>query len=232
MKSSKLLSIIVLLNCATQSYIMSGHGFNRLFSRAKNIILSLTAITIVSDSNTASNDNTVSSNIFSRKKMIRDDRNEKVEGYWAINLVGHSLDEGYWARKLVGHSLARFIFFISSFWYRLGGYHGKYPWPEANSQPWPGQVTFSAKLKKIENILKKSPESFVGCFGMSPSRFELNKNVGCREFQYVDLETNEVIIWPEAFRPYYVDKFNVKPSEEFYEFVMNYPLTCKDSVSS
>ncbi len=202
MKSSKLLSIIVLLNCATQSFGTSGHGFNNLFSRAKNIILSLTAITIVADSNTASNDNTVSSNIFSRKKMIRDrHKNEKVEGYWASN---QDPSKDY--------------------------YHGIYPWPEANPQPWTGQIAFSAKLEKIENVLKKSrvttgckKSGIIGYRGMSISRFEPDKYVGSREFKYVDSETEEVIRWPEAFRPYYVDKFNVKPSEEFHEFVMNYP---------
>jgi len=190
MKSSKLLSIVILLSCATQSFGLSGRWFSRLFSRA-NIICSFVAATIVAGLSTDLNDNTVSSNIFSRKKMMRDHFCKgKVEGYWASH-PDPSKDR----------------------------YHGRYPWPEANSQPWPGQVEFSDILAKIEKILEKSPEGIIQYKGLSMSRFEPNRCVGSREFKWVDSETKEVIRWPKAFRIYYVDQFNVKPSEEFYKFI-------------
>ena len=46
--------------------------------------------------------------------------------------------------------------------------------------------------------------------------------MGSCEFIYGNQSTQEVIRWPKGFSQHYIEKFNVQPSEEFYNFVMNF----------
>ncbi len=118
-------------------------------------------------------------------------------------------------------------------------YKGKYPFPKANPKPWPTQKEFlerlerlteKAKLEKAKSVAlgtqydnNWSGYSVINWRGVSISRFEPSKYVGSQDYVYKDPKTGEEIYWTEAFGPYYVKKFNVKPSKEFYDWVMNNP---------
>ncbi len=97
-------------------------------------------------------------------------------------------------------------------------YDGKYPFPIAYKEPWPGKQEFLEKLTLIEDSNKVQ---LVCMRGSSPSRLE-SCFVGNSEFHFADGRCT--IIWTDAFGPHYVAKYNVKPSHEFYDFVMNLVL--------
>ncbi len=106
-------------------------------------------------------------------------------------------------------------------------YKGRYPFPKPNEKPWPTENKFLERLSRIEKTASQSmfggPVAMgVGltCFmSQALSRFE---DVFVGRCEYSD-QANK-IKWTEAFGPYYVSKFHVKPSREFYRFVMNFPL--------
>jgi hypothetical protein len=57
--------------------------------------------------------------------------------------------------------------------------------------------------------------------GWASSRLEPDVQVGTAE--YHDNTTGTTIIWPQGYAHHYIAKFNVKPSREFYRFVMTHP---------
>jgi len=115
-------------------------------------------------------------------------------------------------------------------------YKGKYPFPIPHKKPWLSKDDFVKKLRKIqgEALTKTIPQYleakrnnfeffpriiYVSYRGHAPSRLEPGVNTeGGGEY----IDTNNNISWTVAFLPYYVEKFNVKPSREFYHYVMNY----------
>ncbi len=99
----------------------------------------------------------------------------------------------------------------------LDVYKGKYPYPLANLEPWPTEKEFLHRLVLIE---RHPLVEIINYRGFSPSRFELGKTVGNKEYVYKS-DAKE-IRWTEALRPYYIEKFHVKPSKEFYDFVMSF----------
>lgn len=118
-----------------------------------------------------------------------------ISGYHENILV-----EGYWA---------------TSPFIEQDMYHGKYPFPISHKQPWPGKQKFFEKLVLIEASNKVE---LICMRGVAPSRLE-SSFVGNCEFHYKD--DHHTIIWTDAFNSHYVAKYNVKPSREFYDFVMN-----------
>lgn len=138
--------------------------------------------------------------IFDQQKMI-------VEMGWKI--------EGYWA---------------SSSHPERDTYKGKYPFPKANEAPWPGQQAFIDKLKQIEKLFeylgslktadlyKFSLSGFNLSRGSAPSRLDPEEDAGHGEY----FDGIEKVRWTFGFGSHYVQKFNVKPSQEFYEYVMNF----------
>lgn len=110
--------------------------------------------------------------------------------------------EGYWASP------------GSQFDISKDRYQGRYPFPKANAEPWPTQKVFLQRLARIER--KVSQIANRGC---SPSRFE-DGFLGNIEYQ--DTSRDPRVCWTEDFGPYYVKGFNVKPSREFYEYVMSH----------
>lgn len=134
---------------------------------------------------------------FDREKMVED-----IEGYWATH-PDPALDD----------------------------YKGKYPFPKKNPKPWPTQEEFLKKLESIETLAQSifwaeyTPQIGYNTYrGASPSRFEKGVYVGCRKFRAINPHTGQTVSWPEGFGSYYVAKFNVMPSKEFYDFIMNYPI--------
>ncbi len=102
-------------------------------------------------------------------------------------------------------------------------YHGAYPFPIAHELSWPGQQQFLAKLAQLEksnNVEKKLIRGFtfsrLGYEGWDGNLYS------CSEYWYKD--GSRSIVWTDAFGPFYVAQRNVKPSREFYNFVMNISL--------
>lgn len=65
--------------------------------------------------------------------------------------------------------------------------------------------------------------------GYSPSRLEFYKEgynagygIDLGDSEYKDTVNN--VRWTDALGWYYIGKFNVKPSREFYRYVMTFPL--------
>jgi hypothetical protein len=120
---------------------------------------------------------------------------------------------------------------------RVEGYWGQHehdhrdnlPFPIAHAEPWPGQKEFLKKLISIESSAQfwdhdSLTESRIQIFifkGSAHSRLESHVQVSNKEFY----DTCEQIRWPHGFSWYYVARFNVKPSKEFYDYVMNFELT-------
>lgn len=101
------------------------------------------------------------------------------------------------------------------YWTGLAGDALHYPWPQPNALPWPGQEEFLQRLAFIES----SPTTIKVRFrGLAYSRLEKDKLLGCSEYRIGSIR------WTDAFGPYYVARFNVKPSREFYRFVMGYAV--------
>lgn len=99
-------------------------------------------------------------------------------------------------------------------------YHGKYSFPKPNQEPWPTEDKFLAKLTQIEKSAGGARVKTTRYRGLAPSRLEPGVDLGSSE--YVD--TISGVTWTDAFGSYYVGKFHVKPSRQFYRFVMNFPL--------
>jgi hypothetical protein len=107
-----------------------------------------------------------------------------------------------------------------------------FPWPKIHETPWTGKQEFLDKLAKMEKLANeniydyetdryKKPNSLYckGYRGHSISRID-QSGLGSHEF--VDPKKN--IVWTDALRRHYVGKYNVIPSKEFYDYVMNYKL--------
>lgn len=116
--------------------------------------------------------------------------------------------------------------------------------PQRSAVPagaWPGKTDFLATLRAIEDVAREaqppgalSAEQRAACNldkapfvimmrlrGMSWSRMLEGQIVGSAEFQ--ELERGGVC-WPDGFSEHYVDKLNVRPSEEFQGYVKEFDL--------
>lgn len=144
---------------------------------------------------------------FDRDHMVNNGNGELIEGYWALYGIPNC-------------AIGRIEPSSKDF------YNGKYPIIKANPEPMPRQEEFLEKLKMIEQLAMRSTHG-----GVSPSRFE-NIHVGNTEYSIIDPKTGKTICWPEAFGPYYVRNFNVRPSEQFYNFVMNFEKPEQEPASS
>lgn len=118
---------------------------------------------------------------------------------------------------------------------KYDSYQGKYPFPKANEHPWQSKEEFLKKLAAIEataGTLKFGEENPIhrvyklSTRGHSFSRLEQGVQLGSEEFLY-KMSANEKIRWTDVFGSYYIAKFNVKPSRQFYNFVMQFALENK-----
>lgn len=122
----------------------------------------------------------------------------------------------------------------------LDHYKGKYPFPKAHDKPWPGQKEFLEKLKKMELFARdhdfENPQSQrnivtrLSARGFAPSRLESNVTLGNSEFMVEDINSKR-IIWTDVLREYYIGKFNVIPSRDFYRFVKAFEIKTAIKVS-
>ncbi len=141
--------------------------------------------------------------IFDRKNIPT--TRDREYGIWPVRT------EGYWADSADPQK---------------DTYHGQYPFPQANAKPWPGKEEFLRKLSAIEGKVREKSLRIVWeqNRGFSPSRLENDARdnpvpVGSGEFYDRLLG----IVWPGGYREHYIDRHNVKPSQEFYQYVMSYP---------
>ncbi len=102
-----------------------------------------------------------------------------------------------------------------------------FPFPVGSDTPWPGKEEFLTKLRakqeKAEVISYRgySHCRLVGKNGCAPEpgyNFVV-KNNGASEYKMVTAN-GDVIHWPEGYE-HYIEVHNVKPSREFYNFIMN-----------
>ncbi len=90
------------------------------------------------------------------------------------------------------------------------------PLPKAHKNAWPGKKVFLTKLLAVQD---HSGIEKIGYRGLSTSRID-NKSVGSHEY----FDPKNMITWPSAVSGHYIGKYNVIPSKEFYEYIMNYRL--------
>jgi len=114
-----------------------------------------------------------------------------------------------------------------------------------SSQPWPGQEAFLKKLWEIEDAKKKAQGINISLtadsgddtnkpydFQVAPSYWDTNDihpHAGVRVSYFADPANH--IRWTNIFGQYYVARLNVKPSREFYRYVMNYRLPLAGPIS-
>jgi len=94
-------------------------------------------------------------------------------------------------------------------------FHKEEGLPKEHDKPWEGQQVFLNQLKKFQND-KKVTKARARC--MIVSAFDPNEYLSSSVFFYKD--GNVTVEWPEALI-YYIEKHNVMPSKEFYDFVMS-----------
>ncbi len=94
-----------------------------------------------------------------------------------------------------------------------------YPKPKPNKKPFPGQKEWLKKLKVIEQVASnpKNRHSLVelSTRGLAPSRLEDGVLLGNKEFS----DIAEGNCWTEDLGNYYINKFNVRPSKKFGNYV-------------
>lgn len=142
--------------------------------------------------------------VFERQAMSKLGKNGRVEGYWASS-ENPAKDQ----------------------------YQGLYPFPQKSNEPWAGKEAFVAKLAEIESNVLNSDYGTKNKYGIEPFRYRGpsfsridGSIVGCAEFY----DAKEKITWPQGYREHYVEKYNVKPSKEFYDYVMKKTVADQHSV--
>jgi hypothetical protein len=106
-------------------------------------------------------------------------------------------------------------------------YKGAYPWPVPHSHPFKGETVFLDKLRAMQTLAdrraRSRPDSGLtvsGSRGFAPSRLESSVKLGNET--YVDIDAN--IEWTDALLNYYIGRYHVRPTREFYDYVLTYPL--------
>jgi hypothetical protein len=96
-----------------------------------------------------------------------------------------------------------------------------YPFPIIHKHPFPTQEAFLKRLERIEQMAEENQSNpnfriqIVGYRGFSSNRID-GSFAGSREYQ----DKKAKIVWTEGFRQGYVQKYNVVPSKQFYDYVM------------
>lgn len=110
---------------------------------------------------------------------------------------------------------------VEGYWGQSADDITEFPWPRPYLHgSWPEKGVFLERLAAIEGSLAAAGR-LRQYRGLAPSRLDPGEMVGSGEF--VD-ETNGVV-WPEGYAQHYVDRHNVLPSEQFYDYVMHFQPT-------
>jgi hypothetical protein len=114
------------------------------------------------------------------------------------------------------------------YWANSEDEKSNFPFPVGSDTAWPGKDEFLTKLRK-----KQSSAEETSYRGMSHCRLvgkhncqsdsgfddQPVKDNGSSEFS-ITSPNGDLITWPEGYA-HYVEVHNVKPSREFYNFIMN-----------
>lgn len=156
---------------------------------------------------------------FERLFIPRISSKARAEGYWATNR-DPALDEnrGYYTNRL--------------------------PFPHHHDNPWPGEDDFLKKLLAVEQAFEEFDKKhryndqrrfkLHGGRAYSPSRLEFGADgkgihVGCAEYQDLGFQVPNgssvvAILWPKGYSTHYLRDHHVRPSLEFYLYIMRLAL--------
>merc|ERR1712129_232923 len=115
--------------------------------------------------------------------------------------------------------------------------------PQAHvDRQWDGKSEFLAKLADLESVAANASADFISkqllaqCSlseapfihvmnfrGIAMSRMEDGVFLGSREFESPG-RAGSRICWPDGFADHYIDKFGVKPTQEFRTFIGEFDL--------
>lgn len=95
-----------------------------------------------------------------------------------------------------------------------------YPSPKSRPDAWPRKAEFLAKLGAVETALKNA-DCLTYYRGLAPSRIEEDVYVGSCEF----IDKTAKIVWPCGYLQHYIDKHNVVPSADFYDYIMDFDVS-------
>lgn len=112
--------------------------------------------------------------------------------------------EGVWADKQPETSISQ----------------GRYPFPQPHVHPWPTQAEF---LQALELLSKDESTMRTRIKALIPHCLKPGTYEDIDVYLYKDPKTKNLIQWTGSFGSQYVQEFNVKPSKEFYLWVMNHP---------
>jgi len=97
------------------------------------------------------------------------------------------------------------------------------PWPRSDRKNWPSKAHKNEWMEKLAAI--QDATHVVSYRGMSWSRLEDGTLLGNKEYVSEDLnQEGQAICWTQDLLDHYVGKYDVVPSEEFYNWVMDYEL--------
>lgn len=102
---------------------------------------------------------------------------------------------------------------IEGYWKQTKSEKSEYPWPVPSVDNW-GSSLFLERLASLEKRAKESVYR-----GWSTSRLT-KESVGSSEFSFVDSKTQTEWRWPCGLKHYI--QHNVKPSDDFIEFVQRH----------
>ena len=107
----------------------------------------------------------------------------------------------------------------------------EYPWPIAHLSAFKGEAAFLAKLRAMEKKARENadadPEASAGLTvivhrGKSKCESVLDPEESVGNNEYRDADAG--VYWSESLSAYYVPRYHVRPSREFFDYVMQYPL--------
>ena len=104
------------------------------------------------------------------------------------------------------------------------------PQSRISKDQWPTKKIFLHKLKRVETLIRKrgrmmgSNDNYGIKFYKGPAHSRITDEwVGSEELE-IRNRAGKIICWPGGFRSHYLETYNVLPSQELYDAVMNFIL--------
>lgn len=105
----------------------------------------------------------------------------------------------------------------------IEGYWDSTKMPQRNTIDKNIKDSFLQKLNEVETQLKKSKSTYIGYFGFSYCRLAKFDNCEQGDFNGSWEYVTDTWTWPQGYK-HYVEVHNVKPSDKFYKYIMNFDL--------
>lgn len=100
---------------------------------------------------------------------------------------------------------------VEGYWADAENTNSVFPFLIKSNEPFLHKDEFLKMLKLVEE--NTETEEY---WGYARSRFEPDVELGGSEYK----DSDNKVLWTVDFRPYYVEKFNVQPSDEFKDYVL------------